>query len=108
MHPGGTISEEEVAGFIEQLKAEDAALRLQAAQALAEAAEEGENRSALLKAVKPLIVVLKDADAAVRAAAALALGEIKDARAVLPLSAALEDKAAEVRFNAAYTLGEIG
>ena len=41
-----SISEEEVAGFIKQLKAEDTTERQKAALALAQAAEERENQSA--------------------------------------------------------------
>lgn len=51
---------------------------------------------------------LKYKDAPVRKSAAMALGEISDARAVDPLSAALKDKYSVVRGAAVSALGEIG
>jgi HEAT repeat protein len=58
-------------------------------------------------AVESLVARLGDEHQDVRAAAANALGIIKDLRAVLPLIAALGDDAPFVRFNAARALGEI-
>ncbi len=59
--------------------------------------------------VKQLIKALSyKKDAGVREDAAIALGEIGDARAVEPLIKALSDSNENVRENAADTLGEIG
>lgn len=59
-------------------------------------------------AVEPLVVALKDGDAAARGRAAQALGRIGDARAAGPLSAALEDMSWFVRQAAAEAFGRIG
>ena len=59
-------------------------------------------------AVTPLIAALKDEKSYVRAAAAWALGEIKDPRAVEPLIAALRDGDGFMRGTAIPALGEIG
>jgi len=60
------------------------------------------------RAVDQLIQVLKDNDSDVRAAAALALADIKDARAVEPLIQALKDNETNVRAVAAFALSRIG
>lgn len=59
-------------------------------------------------AVSLLIASLSDDNQEIRAAAAIALGGIEDARAVQPLVAALEDPAARVRRSAADALNRIG
>jgi len=58
--------------------------------------------------VDDLILDLKYGQDAVRADAALALGNIGDLRAVGPLIAVLKDKSSRVRENAASSLGKIG
>jgi HEAT repeat protein len=59
------------------------------------------------RAVRPLIAMLGDESAYVRAAAALALGGICDAQAVQPLLATLNDADEAVRDAAALALGMI-
>ena len=59
-------------------------------------------------AVEPLIAALKDQNSWARAAAAQALGKIKDRRAVEPLSAALGDERSDVRQAAAKALDHLG
>jgi HEAT repeat protein len=59
-------------------------------------------------ALAPLVAALKDADAVVRSAAALALGQLRDARATAPLHAALQDEDGAVRSSAALALGKLG
>jgi HEAT repeat protein len=59
------------------------------------------------RAVQPLIAMLGDENAYVRAAAAFALGEICDARAIQPLLAVLNDADEEVRDATALALGMI-
>ncbi len=59
-------------------------------------------------AVEPLITVLKDDEQYVRAAAAIALGQIVDVRAAEPLITVLKDKDYRVREAAAIALGQIG
>ncbi len=49
-----------------------------------------------------------DEDLEVRAAAAVTLGELGDARAVQPLTAALEEDEVDVRVTAALALGQLG
>ncbi len=58
-------------------------------------------------ALEPLIVALQDGDKEVRAAAAKALGDLKDPRAIEPLIAALRDGDKEVRAAAAKALGNL-
>lgn len=58
--------------------------------------------------VDALVGALKDSDAGVRRHAAIALGEIGDARAVSALTSALSDKDREVRRAVVSALGEIG
>jgi HEAT repeat protein len=59
--------------------------------------------------VEGLIAALQDQDAAKRAAAAEALGEIADPRSVEPLVTAMDnDKAWDVRFHAALALVQMG
>lgn len=60
------------------------------------------------KDVEGLIENLKDKDGGVRNRAAMALGEIGDARAVKPLIKALKDKDEDVRWGAAEALGMLG
>ena len=57
--------------------------------------------------VNSLIHALKDNDTKVRENAAVALGEIKDARAVEPLVRALKDNNSEVRLGASSALRTI-
>jgi len=59
------------------------------------------------RAVRPLINMLGDENAYVRAAAASALGEICDAQAIQPLFAILNDADEEVRDATALALGMI-
>lgn len=54
----------------------------------------------------PLVELLKDQDAEVRAQAAKVLGEVRHTDAVLPLVAALSDSQPRVRFFAAMSLGK--
>jgi hypothetical protein len=58
-------------------------------------------------AVSSLIRRLRHADPNIRAAAALVLGNIRDARAVRPLMAVLRDPSEQVRYRSAYALGRI-
>ena len=58
-------------------------------------------------AVEGLIAALQDADAAVRATAAHALGRMGDQSAIDPLIAAVGDEEARVRRAAAEALGEL-
>jgi HEAT repeat protein len=58
--------------------------------------------------IEALTGALKDSDTGVRRHAAIALGEIGDARAVSALIAALADKDREVRRAVVTALGEIG
>jgi len=60
------------------------------------------------RAVKPLVVALKDKDKDMRSSAAKVLGQIGDARAVEPLIAGLKDKDSVVRNASARALGQIG
>lgn len=60
------------------------------------------------RAVKPLAVALRDSDADVRSAAAVALYELADDRALDALHAVLHDPGAHVRGRAARTLGALG
>jgi len=57
--------------------------------------------------VEGLIKAFKHRDSGIRADAAEALGNIRDARAVEPLIQALKDEDKYVRSGAAYALGEI-
>jgi HEAT repeat protein len=59
-------------------------------------------------AVKPLIAALKDGSSVVRLWAAIALGQIGDARAVDPLIAALADSSHSVGNSASYALDRMG
>jgi HEAT repeat protein len=59
------------------------------------------------KDVEGLIKALKDKNGGVQIIAAVALGEIKDARAVEPLTKALKDKYGYVRSVAALALEKI-
>ena len=61
-----------------------------------------------VRAIKPLIVALKDQDQRVRATAANVLGEIGDVRAVEPLVAALQDNNFAVQGAAMKALKQIG
>ncbi len=122
-----TEEKERVEVLIEQLRHKDAKMRMEAAEVLGQLKDP--------RAVKPLIVALKDTDIAVqekvlkalvnikavellisllndkssevRGGAAWALGEIKDPRAVEPLITALKDSDAEVRRGAAWALADI-
>lgn len=104
-----------------QLKSKDAAIRAQAANALARI------RQPIASAVPALIEALQDqatssvaklkaaldgnhtdANANVRANAARALGVSKDARAVEPLLKALQDKSEHVQINSVRALTAIG
>lgn len=60
-----------------------------------------------LRAVDPLIAVLRDEDWRVRRDAADALGKLADVRAVKSLTAALYDKNAQVRQSATQALAQI-
>ena len=57
-----------------------------------------------VRAVEPLIAVLRDEDSLMRSRAVHALGQIGDGRAVEPLLAALNDEDRGVRERAAETL----
>ena len=81
------------------LKDENAAVREQAMQALAEM------RSPL--AFDPIVAALKDSSPQVRHQAAFSLGQLNDARAVAPLSEALRDTDADVRQQAVFALGQL-
>lgn len=61
-----------------------------------------------VRAVDPLIALLKSADRWDRSNAAEALGQIKDRRAMSPLCAALKDSNEVVRRYAASALGDLG
>lgn len=61
-----------------------------------------------IRAVEPLISILKAEDSFVRTATAEALGVLGDARAVGPLIHALEDNQRNVQHAALTSLGEIG
>lgn len=60
------------------------------------------------RAVKPLIVCLKDPDWGVRLHTAEALGRLGDSRAVEPLIACLKDENEGVRYTSADALGKLG
>jgi HEAT repeat protein/beta-lactamase regulating signal transducer with metallopeptidase domain len=81
------------------LKDENAEVRAQAMQALAQM------KSPL--AFEPIVAALKDASPEVRHQAAFSLGQMRDPRAVAPLSAALSDTDAEVRQQAVFALGQL-
>ena len=74
----------------------------------AAAGEQAKRAQVAIPAVEPLIAVLGDADAEVRAAAALSLGRTRDASAVGPLISALTDHEDAVVHAAANALGRIG
>ena len=61
-----------------------------------------------LKAVGPVVALLRDPRDYVRSAAAVALGKIGDKRALGPLRLAMKDGRATVKRNAAWALGELG
>src|SRR5262249_46658648 len=84
-----------------QLKASDAEIRAQAANALARL------RQSIDAAVPALIEALNDVDADARANAARALGASKDARAVEPLIKLLGDKSDRVQANAMRALAAL-
>ncbi|HEY8458989.1 MAG TPA: HEAT repeat domain-containing protein, partial [Blastocatellia bacterium] len=84
-----------------QLKATDAEIRAQAANALARL------RQPIESAVPALIEALNDADADVRANAARALGASKDARAVEPLIKLLGDESDRVQVSAVRALAAL-
>ena len=81
------------------LKDENASVREQAMQALAEM------RSPL--AFEPMVAALKDSSPEVRHRAAFSLGQLNDPRAVVPLSGALRDADANVRQQAVFALGQL-
>jgi HEAT repeat protein/beta-lactamase regulating signal transducer with metallopeptidase domain len=81
------------------LKDENASVREQAMQALAQM------RSPL--AFEPIVAALKDSSPEVRHQAAFSLGQLDDARAVAPLSGALRDADANVRQQAVFALGQL-
>lgn len=58
--------------------------------------------------VTPLVALLTDSDAEVRAQAAKTLGDVRHAGATASLVTALQDTSARVRFFAAIALGRIG
>jgi HEAT repeat protein len=61
------------------------------------------------RAVKPLCELLvNDKESRVRAAAARAVGELKDQTAVTPLIGALKDSDSQVRGDAASALDSLG
>jgi HEAT repeat protein len=100
----------EIAKLTEELKAEDATIRLKAAltvTGLAQQLKEKDYKAKLRSTVEPLIFLLKDSDSQIRAVASAALGEIGDNSAVEPLIKALLDVEAEVRFNSVYNLGDL-
>lgn len=90
-----------VAPLAGQMKADDAGIRAQAANALARL------RQPLNEAVSDLIAALQDPEANVRANAARALGGSKDARAVEPLLELLADENAQVQANAIRALAAL-
>jgi HEAT repeat protein len=61
-----------------------------------------------VRAIDPLITLLKDDDVIVRSKAARVLGKIGNTQVIEPLFAALKDKDDYVRATAAEALGEIG
>jgi HEAT repeat protein/beta-lactamase regulating signal transducer with metallopeptidase domain len=81
------------------LKDENASVREQAMQALAQM------RSPL--AFEPIVAALQDSSPEVRHQAAFSLGQLDDARAVAPLSGALRDADANVRQQAVFALGQL-
>lgn len=115
--------------LVKNLRAPDAATRLQAARLLG---ENGEARAASalaelllddpdmavremvaaalgqIGAVEPLINALHVPDAHVRQIVTQALGQIRDPRAVEPLIGALRDTRGEVRQQVAFALAKIG
>jgi HEAT repeat protein len=97
---------------VEQMKAKGdvkgliKALRYQKDARVRQAATEALGAVRDVRAVEPLIAVLKDTDKNVRWAAVKALGESGDARAVDQLIALLKDR--NLRNIAADTLGKIG
>jgi HEAT repeat protein len=94
----GYAQSDDISGLIQALEDKDVNTRRRAVKALEKAGP---------PAVKSLIAALNSEKSRARAAAAEALGEIKDGRAVEPLIAALQDKNAHVRSWAAEALGEI-
>jgi HEAT repeat protein len=95
----------DVAGLIEALKEGGPRVRRAAANALVEIPDR--------RALEPLVAALADPDAAVRANAALALGEFEHSRPetlgtiVEPLAAAFDDESPPVRAMAAAALGRM-
>ncbi len=95
----------DVAGLIEALKEGGPRVRRAAANALIEMPDH--------RALEPLVAALADSDAAVRANAALALGEFEHSKPetlgtiVEPLAAAFDDESPPVRAMAAAALGRM-
>jgi HEAT repeat protein len=78
-------------------------IRVWATAALNELVTQGD-----VRAVEPLIAMLTDGSAAVRARTVTTLGELGDARALKPLTDALKDESSDVQLAAATALGELG
>jgi len=107
--------EQQIPGYIAELKEADPSIRARASDELAKIAGRVRNTTALLPAVAPLVAAMRDSDMDVRDESAEALGaiasRISDAAAVRSaiavLVTALSDKSAEVREEAAESLGYI-
>jgi len=95
----GRIGASVVEPLLGLLKDSNAAVRMKAAEALGDAADQ--------RAVEPLIRALRDPETGVRIEAAWALGKIKDPRALEPLLAAWKNDS-NLRWKAGGALGRIG
>jgi len=89
----------EMQALLEVLRDEDKAVRTNAAQVLGTSKD--------VRAVEPLLALLKDKDLKIPAAA-YALGAFKDRRSVDALLGSLSDEDIALRMGAIYALGEIG
>lgn len=96
---GTCLGATDIERHIADLDSPVAAVRVQAAAALGQAAD--------AEGVPQLIDALDDPESDVRREAAKALGLIKDERAAASLARALRDNDPNVRMYAAYALGEI-
>ncbi|MFO0808385.1 MAG: HEAT repeat domain-containing protein [Gemmataceae bacterium] len=100
--------EEQVAGYIKDLKSKEAATRRKAAE---EIGKIGQSRASIAKpAVQPLLDALKDKDADVRAAAVMAVSRLDEPKDAVPAIVTMlkAEKESKVKAAAAGGLGLMG